>query len=100
MFAHDRAADEQAVDSAASVCRTLFSTKVEAGQAKSNAELALPVVGDLFAAGIGNELLCAIDTLVWGCSGGTQPACPENPRPPPNPSTAPSVVMCPSATTP
>jgi len=74
-------ADEQAIDSAASVCRTLFSTAGTAGQ--SNAERGLPVVADLLAAGVGSELLCAVDTLVWGCSGGSQPACVPNTKPPP-----------------
>ncbi|MBK7860584.1 MAG: hypothetical protein IPJ65_18695 [Archangiaceae bacterium] len=77
-------ADEQAIDSAASVCSTLFSTKSEDGQAKSNAQLALPVVGDLFAAGVASEALCAIDTLVWGCAGGAQPACMATTRRPPS----------------
>ena len=67
--------DEQAIDSAAKVCRTLLSTKPPAGQAQSNAQLALPVVADLFASGIVAESICAIDTLVFGCTGGPQPAC-------------------------
>ncbi len=67
--------DEQAVDSAAQVCRTLFSTEVPAGQSLSNAQLALPVVDDLFSQGIAQEAVCAMDTLVYGCSGGEQPAC-------------------------
>lgn len=67
--------DEQAIDSAAKVCRTLLSTKLPAGQAQSNAQLALPVVADLFAAGIVGESICAIDTLIFGCTGGAQPAC-------------------------
>ncbi len=66
--------DEQAIDSAAQVCRTLLSTKPPPGQ-QSNAQLALPVVADLFAAGIVAESICAIDTLVFGCTGGPQPAC-------------------------
>jgi hypothetical protein len=67
--------DEQAIDSAAKVCRTLLSTKPAAGQTQSNAQLALPVIADLFAAGIVAESICAIDTLVFGCTGGPQPAC-------------------------
>lgn len=68
-------ADEQAIDSSAKVCRTLLSTKPPPGQAQSNAQLALPVIADFFAAGIVAESICAIDTLVFGCTGGPQPAC-------------------------
>jgi hypothetical protein len=89
-------ADDAAVDAAANVCRVLFSTQPTSGQAKSNAELALPVVGDLFAAGVASELLCALDTLVWGCAGGVQPACPANVRPPPT-GAAPAEAMCSTA---
>ena len=69
-------ADEQAIDSAARVCRTVLSTKPAAGQARSNAELVLPVASELFAGGIVNEAICAVDTLIYGCAGGKpQPAC-------------------------
>lgn len=67
--------DDQAIDSAAKVCRQLFSTKTTAAQPKSNAELALPVVGELFANGVASEAVCAMDSLIWGCAGGSQPAC-------------------------
>ncbi|MBX5481303.1 MAG: hypothetical protein IRZ16_05575 [Myxococcaceae bacterium] len=68
--------DEAAVDSAASVCRTLFSTKVAPGESQSPAELALPVIADLYSQNITGEALCAADTLLYGCAGGTaQPAC-------------------------
>lgn len=67
--------DELAIDSAAAVCHAMFSNQPKSGQTRSNAELALPVVADLFAAGIGAEAMCAVDTLVYGCSGGAQPAC-------------------------
>jgi hypothetical protein len=91
--------DELAVDSAASVCRTVFSTRKATGgdcttsmqcteatpecdrtarrcvALRSNAQLALPVVGDLVQAGVINEGICAIDTLLFGCAGGMQPAC-------------------------
>jgi hypothetical protein len=76
-------ADEQAIDSTASVCSQLFSTTPPPGQSKSNAALALPVVADLFAAGVVSEALCAVDTLVWGCAGGSQPGCVANPKSPP-----------------
>ena len=81
------------------VCRTVFSTRKAIGgectssaqcsepmpdcdralrqcvAVKSNAELALPVVGDLVKSGVVNEGICAIDTLIFGCAGGAQPAC-------------------------
>lgn len=68
--------DEQAITSAARTCRTLLSTSVPAGQSQSNAQLALPVVAELLRGGIIEESICAIDTLLFGCSsGGAQPAC-------------------------
>ncbi|MHB8872725.1 MAG: hypothetical protein ACYC8T_03465 [Myxococcaceae bacterium] len=67
--------DEQAIDSAAKVCQTLFSTRTSSTQTHSNAELALPVVADLFSQGVAAEALCAADTLIYGCAGGPQPAC-------------------------
>jgi len=70
--------DERALDAAARVCRTLLSTEVAPGQTHSSAQLALPAVADLFAAGIAGEALCAADTLVYGCSGGAQPACAQS----------------------
>lgn len=68
-------ADEQAVDSAAKVCATLFSTEIEPGQTRSPAELALPDVANLFRDGVAGEAMCAVDTMVYGCAGGAQPAC-------------------------
>ncbi len=68
-------ADELAIDSAALVCRDLFSTARAPGEARSNAELALPVAADLVGAGVVNEAICAMDTLLFGCAGGAQPAC-------------------------
>lgn len=67
--------DETAIDSSAIVCRTLFSTARAPGEARSNAELALPVAADLVRNGVINEGICAIDTLIFGCAGGPQPAC-------------------------
>ena len=71
--------DELAVDSAANVCKTIFSTAKPLGAAQSNAQLALPVVADLLKAGVVNEGICAIDTLLFGCAGGVQAACPMTP---------------------
>lgn len=68
--------DETALLSASTTCKTLLSTSVPAGQAQSNAQLALPVVADLLRNGLVQESICALDTLLFGCSGGPQPACP------------------------
>ncbi len=67
--------DDTAIDSAALVCKTLFSTATPPGQARSNAALALPVIADLVEHHVINEAICAADTLVFGCAGGPQPAC-------------------------
>lgn len=67
--------DELAVDATATTCRLLFSTTPPAGQVRSNAELALPVIADLLRNGFIQESICAIDTLLFGCAGGSQPAC-------------------------
>lgn len=67
--------DEQAMDSLARVCRAMFSTEVAPGETRSPAELALPVIADLFNQGVAAEALCAADTLIYGCAGGVQPAC-------------------------
>jgi hypothetical protein len=64
-------ADDTAVDSAALVCKTLFSN----GGNPSNAQLVLPVITDLVEHHVVNEAICAGDTLIFGCSGGPQPAC-------------------------
>lgn len=69
--------DEAAVDSAGRVCRALFSTRPSVGNVRSNAELVLPVMADLFSRGVANEAVCALDVLVWGCTNGGQPACPN-----------------------
>ena len=45
------------------------------GETQSNAQLALPVIADLAQIGVANEAICAVDTLIYGCSGGHQPAC-------------------------
>jgi hypothetical protein len=71
-------ADELAVDSAAKVCETIFSTALAQGETVSNAKLALPVVADLLKNGVINEGICAADTLLFGCVQNgmeTQPAC-------------------------
>ncbi len=67
--------DEQALSSMSKVCSELFSTQTGPGRPKTNAELAVPVVADLFSQGIVNEIACATDTLIYGCTGGPQPAC-------------------------
>jgi hypothetical protein len=61
--------DEDAIAAAASTCKTLLATS------PNNAQQALPVVADLVRNGLVPESLCAIDTLLFGCAGGPQPAC-------------------------
>ncbi|MDX2013059.1 MAG: hypothetical protein SFW67_22890 [Myxococcaceae bacterium] len=61
--------DEDAINAAASTCKTLLATS------PNNAQQALPVVADLVRNGLVQEALCAVDTLLFGCSGGAQPAC-------------------------
>jgi hypothetical protein len=61
--------DEDAINAAASTCKTLLATS------PNNAQQALPVVADLVRNGLVQEALCAIDTLLFGCAGGAQPAC-------------------------
>lgn len=68
-------ADEQAIDSAARVCRTVLSTRPQPNQVRHNADMVLTVAGELFAGGVVNESICAMDTLIYGCAGGSQPAC-------------------------
>lgn len=67
--------DELGTDSGAKVMSTLLSPRVAAGEVRTNAELALPVIHELLVAGIGYEAICAVDTLIFGCTGGAQPAC-------------------------
>jgi hypothetical protein len=61
--------DEDAINAAASTCKTLLATS------PNNAQQALPVVAELVRNGLVQEALCASDTLLFGCSGGAQPAC-------------------------
>lgn len=67
--------DEFAVDSTAAVCRTLFSTRRDANASRSNAELALPDIERLVRAGVIDEAICTVDTLLFGCAGADRPAC-------------------------
>lgn len=60
-------ADETAVDSTAMVCEELFSRDV--------APRVLPVIAELYEQNVTGEALCAVDTLLYGCAGGPQPAC-------------------------
>jgi hypothetical protein len=59
--------DPTAPTSLGEVCSTIFTP--------SNASLALPDIATLFEQGVGGEAVCAVDTLIYGCSGSTQPAC-------------------------
>jgi len=40
-----------------------------------NAEAVTPEVAQLFKQGMADEIFCVLDTLVYGCAGGSQPAC-------------------------
>lgn len=42
---------------------------------RANAEAVIPEVAQLFEQGVTDQTLCVIDTLVYGCAGGPQPAC-------------------------
>jgi hypothetical protein len=42
-----------------------------------NAELVMPVLQSVFEGGALSELFCLIDTLLYGCASGPQPACPS-----------------------
>lgn len=68
-------ADEQAIDSAAKVCHEFLNDKAYPGESQPNAELALPVLQDLATKNLTAEAICTVDTLVFGCAGGSQPAC-------------------------
>jgi hypothetical protein len=74
VFARTLRNDDQALGALARVCHTLFSTRAQPGEL-SPAQLALPDVAELFERGVAGEALCAVDTLVYGCAGGAQPAC-------------------------
>jgi hypothetical protein len=67
--------DATAGTSLGQVCSTLFSNQLPPGATRSNAAQALPSIDALVAPGIGEQLVCAMDTLIYGCAGGSQPAC-------------------------
>ncbi len=67
--------EQGAIDASALVCKAMLNTTPPAPGEKSNAMLGLPAIADLLKAGVGPELLCAMDTLVYGCAGGARPAC-------------------------
>lgn len=61
-------------------CSSTVAPKHDVAPAcRSNVENGIPVVADMLRDGAIDELLCAIDTLVYGCAGGVQPAC-QGPR--------------------
>ncbi len=74
-FARALRDDEEGLRAIATVCKELFSTHAPPGQTHFPAQLAVPVIADLFEEGVAAEALCAADTLVYGCAGGPQPAC-------------------------
>jgi hypothetical protein len=69
--------DATAGNSLGEVCSTLFSTQTPPGATQSNASQALPAISALFSADVASEAICAIDTLIYGCAGGSQPACAQ-----------------------
>lgn len=74
-FARALREDEEGLRALSRVCQTVFSTRVAPGETQSPAEGVVPVVADLFEQGVAAEAICALDTLVFGCAGGPQPAC-------------------------
>jgi hypothetical protein len=71
--------DTTAGNSLGDVCSTLFSNQIPPGATQSNAALALPSIDALVTPAIGEQLVCAVDTLIYGCAGGSQPACVSGP---------------------
>jgi hypothetical protein len=68
--------DPTAAVSLGEVCNVLFDAQPLPGETQSNAQLVLPAVATIFEQGVASEAICAVDTLVYGCAGGSQPACP------------------------
>jgi hypothetical protein len=68
-------ADEEGTAAARKLCAQALDTHPPADGGRTNAQLVLPVAYDLFAAGATSELICVADTLLFGCAGGSQPAC-------------------------
>jgi hypothetical protein len=67
--------DEEGTSAFRQICADLLDTQPPEGGGVSNAELLLPVAADLFEEGAVGEGLCVVDTLLFGCAGGVQPAC-------------------------
>ncbi len=67
--------DELGTRATREICVTALETQAPAPGEKSNAELLLSVAYDLETDGVMPELICVVDTLLFGCAGGTQPAC-------------------------
>jgi len=68
-------ADDEEMAASRKVCATFFDTRPGPEGAASNAELWLPVAADLFQGGAVGEVVCVLDSLLYGCAGGSQPAC-------------------------
>lgn len=69
--------DEEGIAASRKLGALLLDTQPPEGGGASNAELLLPVAAELFEEGAVGEILCVLDTLLFGCAGGSQPACPE-----------------------
>ncbi len=66
--------DDQGVTALGQVCAvSLCATSSPVCQ--GNAQRVVPVAADLFDQGAVAEILCVADTFLYGCSGGSQPAC-------------------------
>lgn len=68
--------NEHGLASVRKLCAVSFSTETPPDGGPSNVELAAPVLASLFEEGAVGEILCVVDTLLYGCAGG-QPACPQ-----------------------
>lgn len=71
--------DQQAVSATATVLKLLLSNSAPDGGTSdgglSNAALALPTISEMVGNGLIEEIICAADTLLFGCAGSSQPAC-------------------------
>ncbi|MBI5547078.1 MAG: hypothetical protein HY901_24625 [Deltaproteobacteria bacterium] len=67
--------DEEGTSAARELCSRALDTGLPAEGGLSNAELVMPVLADMFAGGVLGEVVCVIDSLLFGCASGPQPAC-------------------------
>ena len=69
--------DEEGTTAARKVCAKALDDRAPADGGVPNAELVMPVLQSVFEGGALSELFCLIDTLLYGCASGPQPACPS-----------------------